>query len=105
MLAMARVICSHHAKFRKLLGLASNNPPLFSRVVNGFVHSHPQCSNDTNLIYKVKVETPPTCWMLAPVPMAAIRWTGTNVTGGTLDFVPTRWIRSMTIKILLKVEQ
>ncbi len=66
-------------------GLAPVNLPLFSRAGNGFIYVYPQRSDDTNLIYTVETTTnlvDSESWTNDGYTV-----TGTNVTGGTLDFV------------------
>ena len=65
-------------------GLAPTNLPVFSRLGNGFIYVHPKRSDDTNITYTVETSTD----------LVAGSWTnngytvsGTNITGGDLNFV------------------
>jgi hypothetical protein len=58
--------------------------PVFSKSASGFIYVHPQRSDDTTLTYRVEITTN---LMSGTWTNQGYRVTGTNVTGGTLDFV------------------
>jgi hypothetical protein len=66
-------------------GLAPTNLPVFSRVGSGFIYVHPKRSDDTSLIYTV--ETTTNLLDSGSWTNEGYTVTGTNVTGGTLNFV------------------
>jgi hypothetical protein len=66
-------------------GLAPANLPVFSKVENGFIYVHPQRSDDFALIYTV--ETTTNLLDSGSWTNQGYTVTGTNVTGGTIDFV------------------
>ncbi|HKL20679.1 MAG TPA: hypothetical protein VJ904_02670, partial [Tichowtungia sp.] len=78
--------------------------PVFSRVGNGFIYVHPQRSDDANLIYTVETTTN----LLDPASWTNDGYTviGTEVTGGTLNFVTNEVDAVDNEKFIrLKIEQ
>ena len=66
-------------------GLAPTNLPLFTKSGSGFLYIHPQRSDDPNLIYTV--ETTTNLMDSGAWTNEGYTVTGTNITGGTLNFV------------------
>ena len=77
--------------------------PMFSRFGNGFIYVHPKRSNDTNITYTVETRTNLTSGSWTNDGCTV---TGTNVTGGTLDFVTNDIDTVQNAKFIrLKIEQ
>jgi fibronectin type 3 domain-containing protein len=84
-------------------GLVPTNRFTFTASGNGFIYVHPKRSDDTNILYRVETTTNLVSgsWMNDGYTVV-----GTNVTGGTLDFV-TNNVHSVADEtfIRLKIEQ
>ncbi|HKL22298.1 MAG TPA: hypothetical protein VJ904_10855, partial [Tichowtungia sp.] len=84
-------------------GLAPTSLPVFSRVGNGFIYVHPQRSDDETLIYTVETTTNLIDGVWTDDGYTVI---GTDVTGGTLNFVTNEVDAVENEKFIrLKIEQ
>ena len=84
-------------------GLASTNNPVFIKANDSFLYVHPKRSDDPNITYTVETTTNLVSgsWTNQRVTV-----TGTNVTGGTLDFITNEVDTAENEKFIrLKIEQ